>query len=397
MLTEKQIKAFKPAEKTKKYFDAHGLYVEVTTKGKKYWRYKYRYQGKEKRISLGVYPETPLKEARSKRQDACDILNEGYDPATRYSKGKKVGIKTFSASSFLSVAEEWHKINVETWSVRHAKITKQRLEKNIYPYFGQTPINEIKPIDVLTALKAIEARGANDVAHKTYGICSMIFNYAVASCYVESNPCRDLKGALAPIKKGKFAAITNPKEIGPLMRAIYNYEHSMLIKFATLLSAYTFCRPVEIRTAEWSEIDFDNALWIIPSHKMKAKREHVVPLSQQSKALLKEMYKVTSYSSKFVFPSVRTNSRPISDGSVNAALRYLGYSKTQMCAHGFRAMASTRLYEMNKYRPDVIEKQLAHEERNKVKAAYNRAEYLEERIAMMQDWADYLDTQAETI
>ena len=393
MLTEKQIKAIKPIEKTKRYFDAQGLYLEVTNKGRKYWRYKYRFVGKEKRISLGVYPETTLKNARKKRQEAYDILTEGRDPSTCFRNGKLIASNNTigDAESFHHVAEEWFSQKESGWSLRHAKLTKQRLEKNIYPYIGNMAIAEVKPTDVLQALRAIEARGAHDVAHKTFGICSMIFRYAVASCRLDSDPSRDLKGALAPHQKGKYAAITEHKEIGPLIRSILGYEHSLIVKLATLLSAYTFCRPGEIRQAEWKEINYDEGLWLIQADKMKGKLDHVVPMSRQVVDIFRQMEPISKHSSTFVFPSMRTNDRPISDGTVNAALRYMGYSQEQMCAHGFRAMASTRLYEMGKYREEVIERQLAHVQKNKVKAAYNRAEYLDERKQMMQEWADYLD------
>ncbi|CCO24003.1 tyrosine-type recombinase/integrase [Maridesulfovibrio hydrothermalis] len=395
MLTEKEIKALKGLEKNKKYFDAHGLYIEVTPKSRKYWRYKYRFKKKEKRISLGVYPQISLKEARLKRNDAAAILAEGKDPALFFSKGRKAEVVSSEHNTFYTVSREWFQKNETRWSASHAKDVKARLEKNVYPFIGDIPVEEIQPIDVLNALRKVEARGSHEVAHRTLGICGMVFRYAVAACMVKSDPCRDLKGALTPPKKGNYAAITDHKEIGALMRSIFGYNHTKLIKCATLFSAYTFCRQKEIRNAKWSEIDFKEAIWVIPGEKMKMKLDHIVPLSRQCLEILEQMAPISKHCSEFIFPSIRTNSRPISDGSVNIALRSMGYSKEQMTAHGFRAMASTRLYEMNRYRGEVIERQLAHTERNKVKAAYNRAEYFEERKAMMQEWADYLDAAAK--
>lgn len=396
MLTELRIKSLQSMAKSTKHFDAHGLYLEVTATGGKYWRYKYRYLGKEKRISLGTYPAVSLKEARGKRQEAHAYLINGIDPADKFARGRRIPEDAdmhASAHTFQSVAESWLEERKEKWRPRHYKTNRARLEKDFFPSIGDTPIESLKPIDILTILKRIEARGARDVAHKCFGICSMIFRYAVASCILESDPCRDLKGALAPSLKGKFAAVTEHKDVGPLMRAITDYEHSEFVRCALLLSAYTFCRPGEIRHAEWTEIDFEKAEWIIPGEKMKGKLDHLVPLSRQALDIL-EILLPASGNGRFVFPSIRTNSRPMSDGTVNSALRRLGYTKEEMTAHGFRAMASTRLNEMG-FREDVIERQLAHIERNKVRGAYNRAKYIDERRAMMQQWADYLDNAAD--
>lgn len=395
MLTEKEVKALKGLDKNKRYFDSQGLYVEVTPKDRKYWRYKYRFKGKEKRISLGVYPQVSLKEARLKRNEAAAILADGKDPSDFFSKGRKAGVVSSDQNTFRRVAEEWYKKNEPGWAASHASDVISRLEKNVFPFIGDTSIEDVQPVDVLNAMRKVEARGAHEVAHRTLGICGMVFRYAVAACMVESDPCRDLKGALTPPKKGNFAAITEHKQIGALMRSIFGYGHTELVKCATLFTAYTFGRQKEIRNAKWADIDFDEALWVVPEEMMKMKRGHMVPLSRQALEVLERMIPISRHCSQYVFPSIRTNSRPISDQTVNVALRNMGFTKEQMTAHGFRAMASTRLYEMGKYRGDVIERQLAHVERNKVKGAYNRAEYLDERRAMMQDWADYLDAAAK--
>jgi integrase len=388
MLTEKEIRALKPDEKTRKYFDGGGLFIEVRTNGKRYWRYKYRFGGKGKLMALGVYPGVSLKAARRAHAEARALLEDGIDPMSvrRQDKAELAG------RTFKDVAREWLAHNKKTWASSYHKDIRLRLEKNMYPHIGGTPIVKILPVDVLRAIREMEKRGVNESAHKVLSFCSQIFRYAVAAQIIDSDPTRDLQGALVPTIKGHFAAITDERDAGPLMRAIAGYHGAALTGIALKIHAYTFCRPGEIRKAEWAEIDFDKSMWVIPSKKMKMKRDHVVPLSRQAAGQFR-LAETISGDGTYVFPSIRTPSRPMSDGTVNAALRRMGYTKEEMTAHGFRHMASTLLNERG-YNEDVIERQLAHVDANKIRGTYNRAKYLEARTVMMQEWADYLDNLA---
>jgi integrase len=388
MLTEREIRAIKPAEKTRKYFDGNGLFLEVRANGSRYWRYKYRFQGKYRLMAMGTYPAVSLKEARKAHASARALLSDGIDPMAERKRDKAdAAVRTFQ-----SVAEEWLRLNQKKWAQSHYRTVAQRLGKNVYPHFGDNPISKVPPIDVLNAIRAMERRGVNESAHKTMSICSQVFRYAVASCIIESDPTRDLRGALAPVVRGQFAAIIDEREVGALMRAIRDYHGAALTGIALRLHAYLFCRPGEIRQAEWTEIDFDQNMWTIPAEKMKMSREHLVPLSRQAVEQLRLAEEISG-AGRYVFPSIRSADRPMSSNTVNAALRRLGYTKEEMTAHGFRSTASTLLNERG-YEEDVIERQLAHVEGNKVRAAYHRAQYLEARTVMMQEWADYLDDLA---
>lgn len=384
MLTDKKIKASKPAEKIYKVYDSDGLYIEVPPSGKKRWRFKYRFGGKEKRISLGVYPDVSLLDARSKRDDARRQLLDGQDPSTRRR------VKQSQQLTFKTIAMEWIEKKGSVWAPSHHRTVIQRLEGYVFPYMGHRAISEITPLDVLDTIRIIENRGALHAARKTLGICSQVFRYAVASARLDSDPCRDLSGALATAKVKHFAAITDPEEVGVLMRTIDGYNGTAIVKCALRFIAYTFVRPGELRWAVWNEFKLDEALWVIPPERMKMKKEHVVPLSRQALELLKEAKQIANSPAGFVFPSIRMRTdKPLSDNALLYALRGMGYQGI-MTAHGFRAMAST-LLNAKDYPADVIERQLAHVEQNKVRAAYHRTEYLEERRDMMQDWADYLD------
>ncbi|CAK7054647.1 MAG: Prophage integrase IntS [Desulfovibrio sp.] len=384
-LTDTAIRAAKATGKYQKLHDANGLYLHVAPVGSKTWRLKYRFGGKEKTLTLEPYPQMSLKEAREKRDEAKKQIANGIDPSAlkRQVKGSYANAVTLEF-----VAREWHGKQTPTWSARHADDVIERLEKNIFPFLGKRPPNEITPPELLAILRKIEGRGAIEVAHRVRGICSQVFRYAVAIGLAERDPAADLVGAIQTRPIIPRAAITEPKEVGALMRAIDGFSGTYVVKCALQLAAFTFCRPGEIRSAEWVEFDFDEKLWRIPGAKMKMRRDHIVPLCSQVLTMLEELKKLTG-EGRYLFPSIRTAERPISDVTLVAGLRRMGYEKEEMCAHGFRAMASTLLNELG-YEADFIEKQLAHNPRDKVRGIYNRAEYLPERRKMMQGWANYL-------
>ncbi|MES9942094.1 MAG: integrase arm-type DNA-binding domain-containing protein [Candidatus Thiodiazotropha sp. 6PLUC2] len=394
-LTDSAIRNAKPKEKNYKLADGGGLYLLVTTKGGKWWRLDYRFNGKRKTLSMGVYPDVTLKSARDRRAEAKTQLADGIDPgetrkATKASKS--------DADGFEAVAREWWGKREPTWSKTHSSRIIQRLEKDVFPWIGNRPIREISAPELLTILRRIENRGALETAHRIHQSCGQIFRYAVATGRAQRDPSADLKGALPPTRQRHHASITEPKKIGELLRVIEGYEGSLVTRCALQLASLTFVRPGELRHAEWSEINLEKAEWRIPPEKMKMRTLHIVPLSTQALAVLNEIKPLTGRG-KYVFPGVRTNRRPMSENTVNAALRRLGYTKEEMTGHGFRSMASTILNEQGWHR-DAIERQLAHAERNSVRAAYNYAEHMPERIKMMQWWADYLDnlkTGAEII
>ena len=375
MLSELIIKQAKPKDKKYCISDGRGLVVEIRPNGQKYFIVRAFQDGKEKRKHVGIYPEMSLREARVKAVEARrDIFAA---PAEVKSK-----------ITFGEVAQEWLKKRMNDKADKYVEKTKLRLNKYILPEFKDTPIKEITSGAILKLCRKIEARGVIDTAARVKGVIGQVFRYAIATDRADYDPTAALKGALQTRRAKHMAAITKPSEIAVLMKNINNYPR-FIVKCALKFSALVFCRPGEIRQAEWSEIDFDNAEWRIPADKMKMKREHIVPLAKQAIKILKELQEVTGHQ-KYIFPSMRMDGRPMSDGTVRIALRSIGYAKDEMTAHGFRGMASTRLNEMG-WPPDVIERQLAHVEQNSVRAAYNHAEYLQERRKMMQAWADYLD------
>lgn len=379
-LTELQIKAAKAKNKPYNLYDSGGLYIQISLSGSKLWRLKYYFRGKEKRCGLGKWPNVSLKEARLKRDEMRLALEKGENPQ----QGKHAPV----VGTFRNLAEDWKSRKATEWSANHLRTVIQRLERYIYPILGDMPPGEISPQQVLLLVRGLEDRGAVETAHRVLGICSLVFRYGVILGVVGSDPCRDLKGALRQRQAVSFPAITDPVEVGALMRGIDAYTGSPVVRFALEFSALTFCRPGEIRQAEWGEFDFDRALWTIPAEKMKLRKAHLVPLSRQALQVMGGV-KLFTASSRFVFPSSRTFERPMSEATVTAALAGMGY-KGRMTAHGFRAMASTLLNERG-HRHDVIEAQLAHAGYDKIRAVYNRAEYMEERRQLMQDWADYLD------
>ena len=372
--------------KSYKVTDERGLYLEVTPKGGKRWRFKYRFGGKEKLLSLGLYPDVSLKQARERREDHRKHVANGIDPSDLRKAEKQ---STGDQNSFETVAREWHRKFSATWSESHSSRTLIRLEQNVFPWLGKKNISDITAPELLTALRRVENRGALETAHRVNQICGQVFRYGIATGRAERDPAADLKGALPPTKVKHHASITEPIKVGALMRAIQDFTGTIVTATALKLSPLVFVRPGELRQAEWSEIDLDNAEWRIPPEKMKMRVVHIVPLSSQAIEVLKQIQPLTGRD-KYVFPSNRTITRPMSDNTVNAALRRMGYTKDEMTAHGFRSMASTILNEQGWF-GDAIERQLAHGESNGVRAAYNYAQHMPERKKMMQAWADYLD------
>ena len=387
-LTDIKIRNAKPKEKPVALFDGGGLYLLVTPSGGKLWRLKYRYDGKEKLLALGAYPEISLTGARQRRDEARRQLVQGIDPGA-IKKAQKQAVAA-EKETFEAVAREWHTAFTPSWAPRNAATILSRLNHDLIPWLGSRPINEIKAPELLSVLRRAENRGALELAHRLRAIAGQVFRYAVATGRAERDLSADLKGALPPPKVKHHAAITDPKEVAPLLRALEGYEGGFVVKCALRLAPLLFVRPGELRHAEWAEINLDEAVWNIPAHKMKMKQAHIVPLCNQAIGILKELYEYTG-AGRYVFPSVRTHARPMSENTVNAALRHAGYDKETMTGHGFRAMARTILDEVLHVRPDYIEHQLAHAVRDPNGRAYNRTAHLEERRKMMQQWADYLD------
>lgn len=371
----------------RKLHDGDGLYLWIYLDGRKYWRMRYWQAGKEKSLSAGVYPGISLSEARKKRDELRKQLQADLDPSAER-KATNIRKKLANENSFEAVAMEWFNKQVHTWVKHHADDVKRRLESNIFPTLGKRPIDQINAMELLDTIRKIETRGAYDLAHRVLQVCGQVFRYGIATGRCERNHSADLRGALTPHVK-KHQSAVRPEELPDLLRAISKYDETgdKQTRLALQLLAKTFCRTNELIGAEWCEFDLDNAIWIIPAERMKMKTEHVVPLAQQALAILSEL-KPISCGSRFVFPG-RNRDKPISNNTMLFALYRMGY-KGKMTGHGFRAVASTILNETG-FKPDVIERQLAHCERNEVRGAYNRAEYLPERKRMMQHWADYLD------
>ena len=387
-LTNKTIQNAKSGDKPVRLFDGGGLYLEVSPKGGKWWRLKYRFRGKEKRISLGVYPDVGLKEARDGRDDARQQLRSGIDPSAAR-KAIKTAVLDLDANSFEAIAREWLAKFAPSWSEDHKERMRHRFEFNVFPWIGRKPISEVGAPDLLAILRRIESKGATDTAHRTRQNCGQVFRYAIATGRAERDPSADLRGALPPVNAKHHPSITDPKGVGELLRVIEGYEGSFITRCALRLAPLVIVRPGELRKAEWREFSLEGAEWRIPSVRMKMKEQHLVPLSLQAVEILHELEPLTG-SGHYVFPGARTNGRPMSENTVNAALRRLGYTKQEMTGHGFRSMASTLLNEQG-WNRDAIERQLAHAERDNVRASYNYAEYLPERRRMLQAWADYLD------
>jgi integrase len=388
-LFDTKIKGVKPSGKQIKLFDAGGLFLLVTPKGGKLWRFKYRFDRKEKLLALGAYPEITLAEARERRDKARKQLANDIDPGAVRKAMKEA--ETEETETFEVIAREWHtKFKTTTWTEGHALTIMSRLERDLFPWIGTRPINQIKAQELLILLRRVEARGALESAHRIRTIAGQVFRYAVATGRAERDPSGDLKGALPQPGEKHHAAITEPKEVAPLLRAIDGYQGHFVVKCALRLAPMFFVRPGELRNAEWEEVDLDEAVWNIPAHKMKMKQSHIVPLCKQAVQILTELKELTG-ASRYVFPSGRSFARPMSNNAILAALRRMGYDKDTMTGHGFRAMARTILDEVLQVRPDFIEHQLAHAVRDPNGRAYNRTAHLAERRKMMEQWADYLD------
>lgn len=387
-LTVAQIKAAKPKDKPYKLADGEGLYILINPNGSKLWKLKYRFAGREKKLSLGAFPEVSLVEAREQRNEAKKHLKKEIDPGILKSSIKRAN-KEAAENSFEVIAREWHVKFSSTWSEGHAERTLIRLEQNIFPWLGKRPIKEITAPELLSSLRRVESRGSIETAHRILQVCGQVFRYAIVTGRAERDISADLKGALAPVKKKHHASITDPVEIGKLLRAINDYRGFFVTKCALKLAPLFFVRPGELRHAAWSEFNLDKAEWRIPAEKMKMRQTHIVPLSTQAIHILQELMPYTGHG-KYLFPIQSNPKRPMSENTVLGALRRLGYSSDEMTGHGFRSMASTLLNEQG-WNRDAIERQLAHAERDNVRAAYNYAEYLPERRQMMQHWSDYLE------
>lgn len=371
-----------------KYSDGRALYLLVK-ESNKYWRMNYRYDGKHKTLAFGTYPEVSLAEARELCADARKQLRAGVDPkAPRTDPNAEVA--EADQNTFEKLAREWLAKMAGSRSAGTQEKVLGWLENNVFPFIGAMPVASIKPRDILGVVQRVESRGAIDSAHRIKQVCGQILRYGVAIGWTERDVTPDLKGALMAVPRTNFAAITEPKELAVLLRAIHAYNGHVVAVTALKLTPMLFVRPGELRAAEWSEFDLDAAEWRIPAAKMKMRTEHMVPLPHQAVELLRALYRVTGHG-KFVFPSLRTDDACMSENTINAALRGMGYSKEVMTAHGFRATARTILDEVLNERVDLIEHQLAHRVIDPNGRAYNRTAHLPARIAMMQRWADYLD------
>lgn len=383
-LSDTAIRNAQARQKAYKLADGGGLTLLVNPNGSKWWRLRYRIDGREKMLSVGIYPDVSLKRARERRDEARRLIADSIDPSLQRHAEKSARGNTLEA-----IANEW--LALQQRRLAAVTLSKRRwmLESFIIPALGSRPIAQITASQLLTTLRKVEARGTHETAHRVKQTCGQILRYAVATGRAERDITADLRGALAPVVSKNHAAITEPARIGELLRAIDGYSGQPATLYALQLAPLVFVRPGELRAAEWTEFDLDAGEWRIPAERMKMGEQHIVPLSSQASEILKSLLKLTG-SGCYLFPSLRGGARPMSENTVNAALRRLGYSNEEMTGHGFRSLASTCLNEQG-WHPDLIELQLAHAERNKVRAAYNRAQRLTERRKMMQAWADYLD------
>lgn len=402
-LTDTAIRNAKSADRPAKLFDERGLFLIVTPSGGKWWRFRYKFDGKEKLLSLGVYPDVPLasrvikdeetgttrkiKGARELRDEARELLAQGIDPGENR-KAQKATKQNRAANSFEVVAREWYSKYRPSWSEAHGERIIRRLERDVFPWIGGRPIADVTAPELLVVIRRIESRGALETAHRALANCGQVFRYAVATARAERDLSGDLRSALPPVKGEHFAAVTEPKQVGQLLRTLDGYEGTFIVACALRLAPLVFVRPGELRKAEWADINLDAAEWRYTVTKTGT--PHIVPLATQAVSILRELYALTGRS-RFVFPGARSNVRPMSDNAILAAMRRLGISKDEMSGHGFRAMARTILDEVLGFRPDLIEHQLAHAVRDPNGRVYNRTAHLPERRKMMQQWADYLD------
>lgn len=387
-LTDTAVRAVKPTEKTQKLFDGGGLYLEVAPSGGKWWRLKYRFGGKEKRISLGVYPDVGLKDARERRDASRKLLANGIDPGENR-KAQKAATIERASNSFEVICREWLDSRKEAVNDAQRAKTLARMVNDAFPWIGGKPIAEITAPAVLSVLRRVEQRGAGFTAHRLRSEISRVFRYAIATGRAERDPCPDLRGALNAIKTEHMAAITDPKQAGELLRAIDAFSGTFVVQCALRLAPMVFTRPGELRKAEWKDVDLEAGEWSF--FVTKTGVFHSVSLATQAVTILRELHGLTGQG-RYLFPGARDKQRPMSDAAINAALRRMGYdTKTEITGHGFRAMARTILAERLHQKPEVIEHQLSHKVPDVLGNAYNRTKFLDERKAMMQTWADYLD------
>jgi len=386
-LTALKLKTTKPTGKAFKLSDGGGLYFHMTARGSGSFRYDYRSSGKRRTLTIGKFPDLSLADARRLHQEARKDLANGIDPAEKKLTQRKAG----GGNTFSEIAHEWFAVKGQAWSEKHKQRVRRAINFDLARPIGNQDISGITATDVLECLRRIERRGALDTAKKTKQIASQIFRYGVITGKCQRDPTSDLQGALTPQKKTHRAAITDPEGLSGLLKAVDQYSGSYVVKTATQFSILVFQRPGEIRRMEWEEVDLANATWSIPSNKMKSARDHIVPLSTQALSLLTNIQQLTGHG-KYVFPSARGGSRPLSENGVRTALRTMGYTNEQVTPHGFRATARTLLDEKLGYSPDLIEHQLAHAVRDATGRAYNRTTHLQGRQEMMQGWADYLDS-----
>ena len=386
MLTPSAVANAKPRASAYKLADERCMYLLVQPSGARLFRMDYRRPGTGKRntLALGVFPDVSLRKARERRDEARALLADGIDPGAQRKATKDAGADTFEA-----IAREWHGKRKSKWTENYATHLMRRLEVNVFPWIGDSPITKLTAPNLLSMLRRIESRGVIETAHRVHQTCAEVFRYAIATGRATADPTPSLRGAISPAPKVHFASIKEPGRVADLLRDIDGYAGHYVTRAALQLAPLVFVRPGELRHAEWQEIEMDAAEWRIPAAKMKMRALHIVPLSSQAVSILRDLYPLTGRG-RYVFPSLRTHERPMSENTVNAALRRLGYDGRTMVGHGFRSMASTLLNEQGWHR-DAIERQLAHAERDQVRAAYNYAEHLPERRKMMQAWADYLD------
>lgn len=386
-LSDAKIKTAKPKEAPYKLTDGGGMYLLVEKNGGKYWRLAYRFNGKQKTLALGVYPEVSLSAARDRRLAARTLLANDIDPGIERKIQSAAKVEQ-NANTFEHIAREWIAKQAPTWAASHTTNIMRRLERDVFPWIGSAPIVELTAPKLLTVLRRIEARGAIETAHRTKENCGQIFRYAIATGRAERDPSQDLRGALAPAKTEHMAAVTDPAAVGEMLRMFDDYHGTLTTRCALRLAPLVFVRPGELRAAEWKDIDLDAGEWAFTASKTKT--PHVVPLSRQAVEILREIQPLTGHA-RFVFPGLRTDEKPMSNNAILSAMRYLGIAKEVMTGHGFRAMARTLLHERLKFPAEVIEHQLAHKVSDSLGAAYNRTKFLDDRKRMMQEWADYLD------
>ncbi len=387
LLSDLKVKGTKPAGQPFKMFDERGLFLLVMPNGSKWWRFKYRYDNKEKLISLGVYPDVSLKTARERREEARQLLANNIDPGLQR-KAQKSAKLSAASDSFEIVAREWYVRYAPGWAEHHGNRILRRFERDVFPWIGSSPIADLSAQTLLSVARRIEQRGALETAHRALANCGQVLRYAVATGRVTRDPTVDLRGALAPNKGTHFPAITDPAKVADLLRALDSYEGSLIVRCALQLAPLVFVRPGELRKAEWAHVDLLTAEWRFLVTKTNT--EHIVPLSMQALHILQEIKAVTG-TGRYVFPSARSGDRPMSDNAILAAMRRMEIGKDEMSGHGFRAMARTILDEVLGERVELIEHQLAHAVRDPNGRAYNRTAHLNERKKMMQRWADYLD------